>query len=194
MAGFCYTGIMTEVFLVTSNANKLREWQGIMPPHITLSGSTINLPELQSDDLEEIVKDKAERAFAEIGQPVVVEDIAAGLIKHGGLPGPFIKFYLNQLGKDALYQLAGREDEPATVSCSISYYDGERHISARVDASGRVVKPRVDLETAFGFDSTFVPDGHDLTYAEMSSEEKNAISHRGRAIRLFIEKLGEAGI
>ncbi len=180
---------MKQIFLVTGNPNKLSEWQAIMPPDIEMGTVDVDLVEIQSADPEEIVTDKAKRAYEAAGKPVVVEDVEAGLEKLGGLPGPFIKFFLKKLGDDALYQLAGREGERASVSCSIAYYDGETMITVKGEILGTIVAPRG--ENGFGFDVTFVPDGETQTYAEMGAEKKNALSHRRKAIQLLVEKLSE---
>ena len=180
---------MKQIFLVTGNPKKLKEWQAMMPEDIDFESVDIDLTEIQSDDPEEIVVDKAKRAYAAAGKPVVVEDVSAGLEKLHGLPGPFIKYFVKSLGGDALYQLAGREGERATISCTIAYYDGQNVITARGDVHGTIVAPRGDDK--FFFDITFVPDGETQTYAEMSLEKKNSLSHRHKAVQLFLEKLRE---
>ncbi|MGV9001515.1 MAG: non-canonical purine NTP pyrophosphatase [Candidatus Saccharimonadaceae bacterium] len=179
---------MNEILLVTGNAHKLREWQQSMPPEITLNSVDIDVAELQSDDPLEIVTDKARRAYALVAKPVIVEDVSAGLVALGGLPGPFIKFFMKKLGQDALYQLAGqKEGTRAIVSCAATYYDGEKTISVRGDVKGIIVAPRGD--SAFGFDVTFVPDGYEQTYAEMDAALKNTISHRALAIAKLLNEL-----
>ena len=178
---------MNKIFLVTGNAHKLEEWRRQLPEDIEMDSVDVDLPEIQSIDPEEIVADKAKRAYEATGKPVVVEDVSAGLEKLEGLPGPFIKFFIKKLGNEALFLLAGEEGERATVSCSVAYYDGQKLLTVRGDVHGIVVKSRG--ESGFGFDSTFVPDGQNLTYAEMGGEEKDKVSHRSVAIRLFVEQL-----
>ncbi len=178
---------MKQIFLVTGNANKLAEWRRLLPSEIIIDSVDIDLPEIQSMDPEEIVADKAKRAYAIVEKPVVVEDVSAGLVKLGGLPGPFIKFFIKTLGDSALFSLAEKEGDKAVVSCSIAFYDGHELITVRGDVPGSVVMPRG--ENGFGFDGTFVPDDKTETYAEMSSVEKDKVSHRSRAIALFVEAL-----
>lgn len=151
--------------------------------------ANVDLVEIQSANPEEIITDKARRAYEIVGKPVVVEDVEAGLEKLNGLPGPFIKFFLEKLGHDVLYQLAGQEGERAVISCSIAYYDGKEMLTVRGDIPGTIVAPRGD--SGFGFDVTFVPDGETLTYAEMADEKKNSLSHRHKAIQLLVEKLAQ---
>jgi len=178
---------MTKIFLVTGNVNKLEEWRRQLPADIEIDSIQVDLPEIQSIDPEEIMADKAKRAYEATGKPVVVEDVSAGLIKLGGLPGPFVKFFIKTLGDDALFQLAGTEHEPAIVSCSAAYYDGSILLTVRGDVEGTVVSARGS--NGFGFDGTFIPNGQSLTYAEMSSELKDIMSHRSLAIKLLIDKL-----
>jgi non-canonical purine NTP pyrophosphatase (RdgB/HAM1 family) len=178
---------MKQIYLVTGNPNKLREWQGILPPDIHMDTLDVDLPEIQSADPVEIITDKAKRAYEATGKPVVVEDIEAGLDKLNGLPGPLIKFFMKQLGGDALYVLAGREGERATVSCSIGYYDGSEMLITQASVHGTIVAPRG--QDGFGFDFTFMPDGETETYAQMGPDKKNELSHRKKAIELFVDKL-----
>lgn len=184
-----YTEHMKQIFLVTGNPNKLKEWRQIVPADIEMDIADVDLDEIQSADPIDIITDKARRAYEAIGKPVVVEDVEAGLEKLNGLPGPFIKFFVQKLGGDVLYKLAGQEGERAVVSCSIAYFDGENMVTVRGDVPGTIVAPRGD--SGFGFDVTFVPDGETLTYAEMDDAKKNSLSHRNKAIQLLVEKLVE---
>lgn len=184
---------MIKILLVTGNSHKLDEWQRIMAGRATLSSVNLDLIEIQSDILDEIVADKARRAFDQVKKPIVVEDVAAGLDELNGLPGPFIKFFIGRLGQDALYKLANKQDgAAATASCSAAYYDGENLIMVRSDVHGTIVSPRGD--SMFGFDVTFIPDGYTQTYAEMNATKKNAISHRAAAAKLLLAELEKRAI
>lgn len=177
----------STTYLVTGNPHKLREWQRLLPTHFVLDAADIDLPEIQSLDSTEIVRDKARRAYEVIGKPVIVEDVSAGLDKLGGLPGPFIKYFEQRLGRDALYQLSHGKSPRVTVIANVCYYDGHDFTVAEADIHGEAVQARGD--NGFGFDFCFVPDGHTKTFAEMTPAEKDAISHRSQAIKQLIEKL-----
>ena len=172
---------------MTGNANKLEEWRRQLPSDIEIDSIDVDLQEIQSINPEEIVMDKVKRAYEATGKHVVVEDVSAGLVKLNGLPGPFVKFFIKVLGKNALFVLAGRENEPAVASCSIAYHDGRGLLTVRGDVKGSVVTSRGDH--GFGFDGTFVPEGQNLTYAEMTGEQKDSMSHRSVAIKLFVNEL-----
>src|SRR5689334_22936084 len=115
---------MRTITFVTGNPGKLAEMRRLLHGRVNLDSADIDLDEIQSMDLRVIAKDKAERAYEHVGSPVIVEDVSAGLDMLGGLPGPFIKYFELEMGLDALYQLAGKEGEPAFAICTVCYYDG----------------------------------------------------------------------
>lgn len=178
---------MHTITLVTGNLGKLTEWKRLFPADIELLSADVDLDEIQSLDMDLIIKDKAKRAYAQIGQPVLVEDISAGLDNLGGLPGPFIKFFEIRLGMDALFQLAKQAGDPATVQCAIAYYDGKNSITAHSEVKGTVVASCGN--GGFGFDKVFVPTGQSKTYGQMTTNEKDAISHRAKAIKQLVIQL-----
>lgn len=172
--------------LVTGSDHKLREWQRLFPEHIALARVNLDLDEIQSLDNRQIVEHKVKQAYQLVKKPVLVEDVSAGIDALGGLPGPFIKFFEKQLGNDALYQLAST-GAPATIICTIGYYDGVQLVIGQGVLHGSVVAARG--KEGFGFDSVFVPNGQQQTFAEMGSDKKDSLSHRALAIKDMIPKL-----
>jgi inosine triphosphate pyrophosphatase len=177
---------MQTVTLVTGNKHKIEEYKRLLPTDFAFEAQEIDLDEIQSFDSEKIIADKARRAYDIIGKPVLVEDVSAGLDALQGLPGPFIKFFEQQLGKDALYQLA-KEDTRATAICTIGYYDGTKLLIAKGVVHGTAEPLRGD--NGFGFDGVFMPKGHSKTYAEMSPSEKDTLSHRSLAVQDLLRQL-----
>jgi inosine triphosphate pyrophosphatase len=178
---------METITLVTGNAHKLEQWQRIFPSDIPLTNTDIDLDEIQSFDPKVITEDKVKRAYAQLQKPVIVEDVSAGIDHLNGLPGPFIKFCEQQLGRSALYILAGNKESPATVTCTAAYYDGKNLLFGEGMVHGSVVPARGT--EGFGFDYVFIPKGQLQTYAEMSHAQKDAISHRNLAIQDLLLQL-----
>ncbi|EHB04296.1 Inosine triphosphate pyrophosphatase [Heterocephalus glaber] len=116
--------------------------------------------------------------------PVLVEDTCLCFSALGGLPGPYIKWFLEKLKPEGLHQLlAGFEDKSAYALCTFALSTGDpsEPVSLfRGRTSGQIVAPRGCRD--FGWDPCFQPDGYEQTYAEMPKAEKNAISHRFRAL------------
>lgn len=183
---------MPTLTLVTGNPNKALEI-GMILGIPDLANRAIDAPEIQSFSLEEIVRAKAEYAQKVCGSAVVVEDVALHFEMLGGFPGPFVKFWQNEVGYDRALDMARKlGNDRALVRCGVGYSDGERFIYAEGERSGRLVSPRG--ETTFGFDRHFLLDGQEKTYGEMSKEEKNAISHRKLGWEAMRVKLQEEGI
>lgn len=171
--------------IVTGNPGKIAEFKRLIPVEISFDHHDVDLEEVQSLDNNEIVTAKVKAAYSALQRPVVVEDVTAGLDELGGLPGPFIKFFEKQMGFDALYKLRGQT--PATVVCTIGYYDGVRLLIGSGTVHGRAVKPRGEF--GFGFDACFEPNGQTKTFAEMPPGEKDACSHRSLAVADLIAQL-----
>jgi non-canonical purine NTP pyrophosphatase (RdgB/HAM1 family) len=181
----------TPITLVTGNAHKLRELMAIAPDGLDFTSQKLDLDEIQSLDLHEVVEDKVRRAYDALGTPVIVEDVSAGLKSLNGLPGPFIKFFEQQLGRGALYTLSKDPTDRLTIHCIAAYFDGEKLLFGEGTMEGDLVAPRG--ENGFGFDCVIEPDDQPSdkrrTVAEMSDDEKNTISHRSQAMRDLLVQL-----
>lgn len=182
---------MTAIVFVTGNAGKLKELTALAPDDAQITSQKIDLDEIQSLDVREIVEHKLREAYRHVRKPVIVEDVGAGLASLNGLPGPFMKFFVQQLGRDALYQIQKVPNDTVTIRCVAGYYDGQRMLFGEGIVHGHITAPRGG--NGFGFDSVVVPDdqldGQQRTFAEMTTEEKNAISHRGQAFRKLLVQL-----
>ncbi|KAJ8777998.1 hypothetical protein J1605_001150 [Eschrichtius robustus] len=124
--------------------------------------------------------------------PVLVEDTCLCFNALGGLPGPYIKWFLEKLKPEGLHQLlAGFQDKSAYALCTFALSTGDPSEPVRLfrgRTSGRIVVPRGCRD--FGWDPCFQPDGYEQTYAEMPKAEKNTISHRFQALLELQEYFG----
>jgi non-canonical purine NTP pyrophosphatase (RdgB/HAM1 family) len=173
---------LAGLVFVTSNLGKLREAEAVLG--VSLDHRALDLEEIQSLDLEEVVSHKASAAFERLGRPVLVEDTSLELNGLEGFPGPLIRWLLTTVGPAGICRIAGAfEDTSATVRCIAMAHDGTREVVGLGVVHGRIVRaPRG--RQGFGWDSTFAPDGHGgRTYGEMSKTEKNDISHRKLAFQ-----------
>jgi inosine triphosphate pyrophosphatase len=177
---------MVSFTLVTGNEHKLSEYKRLLPKDVDFSNVSVDLEEIQSFDSKAIVEHKVRQAFAMLNKPVIVEDVSAGLHALNGLPGPFIKFFEQRLGKDALYQLVAG-DASATVSCTIGYYDGSKLLFFEGKVDGMIV-PAIG-DNGFGFDFCFKPNGQQKTFAQMEPAAKDSLSHRHLAVQELLKKL-----
>lgn len=173
---------------VTSNEGKVREAREYLTE--TVEQINYDYTEIQSDDLGEIAVAGAKEAFEQTGsdEPVVVDDAGLFVDALGGFPGPYSSYVEDTVGVERVWKLAEMEENRrAHFRCVVAYYDGETAETFTGSVPGRMVAPRG--EGGFGYDPIFEHEGQ--TMAEMSTEQKNAISHRGRALAKFGDWLAE---
>jgi XTP/dITP diphosphohydrolase len=173
-------------YFATTNINKLQEISDILG--FPLEQIALDLFEPQGLDVAEVVAIKAKDAYERTGKAVLVEDTGLTFIAWNGLPGALIKWFLDTVGTEGMLRmLVGDTDRRAIARTAIGFYDGTQlHIF--------IGELRGQIPTAirgngdFGWGPLFIPDGHTHSFAEMSKEEKNAISMR----KIAVEKMRSA--
>jgi XTP/dITP diphosphohydrolase len=150
--------------------------------------------EIQSDSLAEVAAHGAREVCEAVGGPVIVEDSGLFVDALDGFPGPYSAYVEHTVGVERVWRLVEPEaDHRARFRSLVAYADaGGEGGPPRVETfegavRGRIVAPRG--EGGFGYDPIFEHD--DTTLAEMSTAEKNAISHRGRALATFVDWLAD---
>ena len=179
------TDLLDGATLVTGNPNKLAEARRLCGHDLRAAG--VDLPEIQSLDLVEVLEAKAEEAFRRLARPVIVEETGLELAAMNGFPGPLIKWMLDAMGAAGVARAAhALGDGTARARCLLLYTDGRRRRIAEGETVGRLVLPARGAG-GFGWDPVFQPDGQpageERTYGEMTAAEKDRIGHRGRAWR-----------
>jgi len=176
----------TVVHFATGNQKKLEEVVAILAAGQQLpfevKAVKLDLPELQGEP-EDISKEKCRLAVEQVQGAVMVEDTSLCFNALKGLPGPYIKWFLEKLGHDGLNRmLFGFEDKTAYAQCIFAYSPGPGHepLTFVGQTPGRIVIARGPPD--FGWDPVFEPEGFDQTYAELDKDTKNAISHRYKAL------------
>lgn len=180
------------IIFITGNANKFEEFKTILGKNFPreVESIKVNLREEQGE-IEEICVAKCRAAADMVQGPVIIEDTCLCFNAMKGLPGPYIKWFVEKLGPEGLYKMLGPwEDKTAEVICTFGYCDGgpEDPVLLFHDITkGTIVSPRGPQD--FGWDACFQPLGSDKTYAELSKEVKNQTSHRTRALEKLKEHL-----
>ncbi|KAI0784896.1 inosine triphosphate pyrophosphatase-like protein [Abortiporus biennis] len=179
-----------RITFITGNKNKLAEVKVILEKAgIEVDSKDLDVPELQGTT-EEIAKEKCRKAAELLGGPCFTEDTALCYEALNGLPGPYIKFFLKDLGLDGLVTLLqGFPTNAAYALCTLAYSPGpgSEPILFEGRTDGKIVPPRGPAK--FGWNPVFEVEGTGKTFAEMSDEEKNSISHRYRALEKLKEYL-----
>lgn len=191
-----------KIVFATNNAHKLREVSQTIGEAFTLvtpreCGITEDIPENEAT-LEGNALAKARYIRSRTGLDCFADDTGLEVEALGGAPGVHSARYATDGHDDAankrllLERLAGRENRRARFRTAIALIDdaGEHLFEGVVE--GRIAREEHGAD-GFGYDPLFVPDGCGRTFAEMSADEKNAISHRGRAVRRLAEYLQNKG-
>lgn len=177
---------MKDFIFITGNQHKadyLAKWLGLPVDH-----RKIDLDEIQSLDLPKIAEHKARQAYEIIKKPVLVEDVALTFRALGRLPGPLIRWFLEELGVDGLCRLVNKyDDKRAEASIVYALFDGKKLTIFASSRHGRVSpEPRGE---SWGWNNIFIPDGWDKTYGEMTESEFKSTSQRYEAITKLREYL-----
>jgi XTP/dITP diphosphohydrolase len=191
------------VLLASRNQKKLAELRRILAP--ALPGVEVvglddveTYPEVPESGatFEDNALIKAREGHRRTGLPTVADDSGLMVEALNGMPGVLSARWAGSHGDDeanlrlVLDQVGDVPDERlgAAFVCAVAFVDGEREIVTEGRMPGRLVRaPRGT--NGFGYDPIFQPAGYDRTSAELTVEQKDAISHRGQALRALAERL-----
>lgn len=178
------------ILFATSNVHKYQEVSEILLGYnITIKRADIKGFEIQSDSLKEIATVSVKRAVSLRGETAIVEDSGLFIDSLKGFPGPYSSYVFRTLGNSGIMQLMKGLDSRMACFKSVIVYlkQDSQPISFQGVALGRISEAPLGSE-GFGFDPIFVPkEGDGRTFAQMSGEEKNSLSHRSKATRKFAE-------
>jgi XTP/dITP diphosphohydrolase len=185
---------VTLLLLATHNEHKRREFARLLPGHeIQALPAEFELPPEDGETFAENALGKARAVARAKGGPVIADDSGIEAAALGGAPGVRSARYAGEGAGDAENLAKLLREAPAGSGleyvCALAYVDPaagvERVFEER--CAGRVAE-RPRGERGFGYDPAFLPEEGvaGLTMAELTDEQKDAISHRGRAARAFL--------
>ena len=192
-----------DYIIATHNMKKRDELQRILAPlgiRVLLAeeaGVELTDVEETGTTFEENALLKAESGCKESGMPCIADDSGLAVDYLDGAPGVYSARYAGEHGNDAAnneklmrdMQAVPDEQRTAAFVCTIAcvFPDG-RQFTVRGECRGRMLRTPLG-EGGFGYDPYFLSDDLGCTLAQASEEQKNAVSHRGRAMRQFCRKI-----
>ncbi|MDM1072828.1 RdgB/HAM1 family non-canonical purine NTP pyrophosphatase [Empedobacter brevis] len=184
-----------ELIFATHNNNKVKEVTKMLPSYLSMKSLTdihfFDEIEETGETFEENAQLKAKIIFEKTGKNIFADDSGLVIEALNGAPGVYSHRYAGT-GRDedniakALKELEGKTNRKAyfiSVFCLI-LNEKEYFFEGRVNGT---IATEILGDNGFGYDPIFIPDGHTKSFAQMTAEEKNTISHRGKAV----EKLNE---
>lgn len=187
-----------KLVFATSNKNKIKEVQALMPQGIELLsleeiGCHEEIPET-SPTIEGNAIQKAEYIRKNYGHDCFADDTGLEVTALNGAPGVYSARYAGEAKSSddnidkLLWELKDKNDRSARFKTVIALHlDGKLHTFEGI-CTGNIIFERKGLQ-GFGYDPVFQPEGKLITFAEMSLEKKSEISHRARATRQLIDFL-----
>jgi len=187
-----------RLVLATRNRHKVREFGTLLAPHEVLAlPDDVELPPETGETFAANALVKARTAAAATGLPAIADDSGIEAAALGGAPGVRSARFAGERASDEenldrlLREVPDDGDRRVRYVCALAYVarDGSEHLFEGTCAGVLTSRPRGS--GGFGYDPAFVPDdlGDGRTMAELSVAEKDAISHRGRAARAFLDWL-----
>jgi len=176
-----------KLIFITGNLEKFLEAKKLLGEFgIRLEQADIEMTEPQSDTLEEVAEKCAEEALKKVGERFIIEDSGLFVNSLNCFPGVYSSYVYRKIGCEGILRLlTGSADRSAYFMTALAY--GEpgnriRFFTGRVEGN---IATEQRGKSGFGYDPIYIPLGSNLTFAEMSTEEKNKFSHRSRALRTF---------
>ncbi len=187
-----------ELVLASHNPHKVIEIQSILSKKIkilSLSELGLNEPiEETGQTLEENALIKARWVFEKTKKNVIADDSGLEVFALNKAPGVYSSRYAGEEGNSTknieklLKELQQITDRRSRFRCCIALiFEGKEYLFEGT-VYGRITYEPLGY-FGFGYDPIFIPDGYDKTFAQMSAEEKNAISHRFQSIKKLVDFL-----
>ena len=188
-----------KILIASHNAHKIEEIRAIFDLPGVEWVSTADFPELadvveDGDTFEANAKKKATELARATGLWALGDDSGLEVAALGNAPGVHSARYAGEPcshpanNAKLLRELEGAEDRSARFRCVVALSDPSGRVeTVSGECPGRIVGELRGVQ-GFGYDPLFVPEGHERTFAEMGAAEKNALSHRGRALAKAKEK------
>lgn len=181
-----------KIYFATGNPGKLKEvsekFAGIGLEVMQLDDE---YPEIQTHRLEEVVRWGLDWLWERHKAPLMIDDSGLFIQAFDAFPGVYSAYVFKALGCEGVLKLMeGVDARQAEFRCCAGYIDGDGQVILTGTVKGRIIH-EMRGTSGFGYDPIFIPEGQEKTFAQMSVEEKNSMSHRGRAFGLLADKLKE---
>jgi XTP/dITP diphosphohydrolase len=176
---------MNTIRFASNNENKFNEIRALLIQYdIRLNQCKLDLPEIQSDLLEEIASKKAESAFDVIRENLIVEDTGLFIDALNSFPGPYSSYVFRTIGNSGIINLLSKKSNRRATFKSVVAFSNGKLVRIFVGQVRGNISNRMGKK-GWGYDPIFIPINQHDTYGEIGAR-KIEISHRTIAMRKFV--------
>jgi len=179
------------IYFITSNSGKVLEVKNkLTDVDIKVVQKNLGYPEIQSNSLEEVAMFGAEHVQKRFKLPFILEDAGLFIESLGGFPGVFSAYAYHTIGCNGILKLMKDKEgnnRKAVFRSIFAYAEPVRKPILFVGECHGTILDKMQGNNGFGYDPIFIPGGGNKTFAEMSTSEKNQISHRAKSLEKLID-------
>ena len=177
---------MKTVYFITGNKGKVLEAKTKFSDlDIDIVQKDLGYPEIQSDSLEDVASFGVEHVKKSFNHPFILEDAGLFIDALDGFPGVYSAYVFYRIGCSGILKLLEKtedNDRSATFRSVYAYCEpGKKPMFFAGECRGTISKKALG-DHGFGYDPIFIPNNESKTFAQMEIEEKNSLSHRGKAL------------
>jgi XTP/dITP diphosphohydrolase len=182
---------MKHIVFVTSNKGKVAEATALLASlGYTVEQKDLGYPEIQVDSLQEVALNGAENIRQRLHSAFFLEDSGIFITSLAGFPGVYSKYAYLTIGLPGILKLLeGKTDRSAIFRSVIAYTQPGHDPELLVGECPGTIALEQRGTGGFGYDPIFIPNGWSQTFAEVTPQVKNTVSHRGRAMDLLVQRL-----
>jgi len=173
---------MKTVYFVTGNKGKVIEAKKKLSKNgIKIIQKDIGYPEIQTDNLERVADYGVKYLKEKLDHPFIIEDAGLFIDSLNGFPGVYSAYVYYTIGCRGILKLMEKKENRKAVFKSVyAYYNTKKEIFT--GKCKGVISKEIKGNKGFGYDPIFISESGDKTFGQMNPEEKNRVSHRGKAL------------
>jgi len=184
---------MKKLLFITSNLGKVQETKKKFESiGISIVQKNLGYPEIQADSLEEVAISGCQWVQSKIHDPFILEDAGLFIDALHGFPGVYSSYVYHTIGLQGvldLLQSVEIKKRTATFRSVYAYQEIDKDPHLFIGECQGIITAQMKGAKGFGYDPIFLANGVKKTFAEMSTDEKNTISHRGASLAKLLEFL-----
>jgi non-canonical purine NTP pyrophosphatase (RdgB/HAM1 family) len=167
---------MKTITYITGNQNKIKNAQNFLKKYdIKVEQESIETPEIQADDPEDVAIYSAQYAYKQLGKPLMKMDVGFHINCLNGFPGPYIKQINNWFKPEQILNLLEKEEDRSCYFKDVLCFISKNKTKCFIQQTKGKIAREVSGDNGWGIDKIFIPDGFNRTLASMTDTEGSEV-------------------